>query len=106
MSAGARIMEAVVLMALGAAIAHACHGTTITVGSDSAPASASPAVAPASAPEPPPPCVRETCAERPKALHGRVGTCGGGVCATYDIEYERHCDCVEWAPRAPKDGGP
>ena len=56
---------------------------------------------------PPPPCIREHCFERPKHLRcvAWAPTNQNAPCANFEIDYEAHCDCVEWGVR-PAGGGP
>lgn len=53
---------------------------------------------------PPPPCIREHCFERPRYLRCTAYAGGSGPCSLFEINYEAHCDCVEWGVR-PGDGG-
>jgi hypothetical protein len=44
-----------------------------------------------------PPCVREACAERPAGLRCLDTLYSRDEpCKNYRIDYEHHCDCVEW----------
>lgn len=53
---------------------------------------------------PPPPCIREHCFERPAHLRCAAYVGPQTPCADFRIDYEAHCDCVEWGAR-PVDGG-
>ncbi|HEY5268192.1 MAG TPA: hypothetical protein VII94_03580 [Candidatus Saccharimonadales bacterium] len=45
-------------------------------------------------------CTHQNCFERPSGLDC---TGGAGMCYHYVVQYERHCDCDQWAPIVVKD---
>lgn len=52
------------------------------------------AVATTVKPPAPPACIHEHCADRPVALQCVLWMNSG--CTTFNIRYERHCDCDQW----------
>lgn len=54
---------------------------------------------PRAAPPQAPPCMRDNCVERPAKLVCADLYRTASECVAWNIVYEHHCDCIEWAAR-------
>lgn len=86
-------------------IGHACGQGHLAVSLRTEPTASSAPTSTATAAPAAPPCIHERCEERPKRLECTGPYMGANTCWRWEVIYEHHCTCDQWASPTNVDGG-